>query len=193
MSRPKEFNPGDAMREAMAAFWQRGYHATSVSDLLGEMKLNRGSLYGTFGDKKSLFLAALAEYERQGREAAGKILESPGSAKAAIIQWITTAAQGCSGDSGSRGCLALKAALEMAPQDKDVAAWLKKAMRDREMLIAKVIRRGQAEGDISASHDPRALARYLLSALAGLGVLGTASPSAREVREVVELIVKVLD
>ena len=68
MARPKEFDPDDAMGEAMEAFWQHGYHATSVTDLLGEMKLNRGSLYGTFGDKKTLSLAALAEYGKQGHE-----------------------------------------------------------------------------------------------------------------------------
>src|ERR1700749_3678569 len=78
MARPKEFDPGEAMREAMAAFWERGYHATSVSDLLSEMKLNRGSLYGTFGDKKRLFLATLAEYEKQSRETMRETLEQPG-------------------------------------------------------------------------------------------------------------------
>ena len=82
MARHKEFDPGEAMKEAMEAFWERGYHGTSVNDLLAEMKLNRGSMYDTFGDKKSLFLATLAEYERQGREAVAEILNKPGSAKA---------------------------------------------------------------------------------------------------------------
>src|SRR5438105_13580229 len=121
MARPKEFDPGEAMQEAMEAFWQRGYHATSVSDLLSEMKLNRGSLYGTFGDKKKLFLAALAEYEKQGRETVRQALERPGPARRAVEQWVMSAAQLCSGEAGHRGCLALKAAMEMAPQEQDVA------------------------------------------------------------------------
>src|ERR1700676_751611 len=110
MARPKEFDPGDAMREAMEAFWQRGYHATSVTDLLGEMKLNRGSLYGTFGDKKKLFLAALAEYEKQGHEMVRSALDRPGSARKALEAWVCDSASSCTGEAGLRGCLALKAA-----------------------------------------------------------------------------------
>ena len=53
MARPKEFDPDTAAQEAMEAFWEHGYAATSVTDLLAEMGLNRGSLYGTFGDKKN--------------------------------------------------------------------------------------------------------------------------------------------
>ena len=65
MARPKEFDPDLAAQEAMEAFWEHGYTATSVTDLLEEMGLHRGSLYGTFGDKKKLFLAALDKYQDQ--------------------------------------------------------------------------------------------------------------------------------
>jgi TetR/AcrR family transcriptional repressor of nem operon len=193
MARPKEFDPSEAMKEAMGAFWENGYHATSMNDLLSEMKLNRGSLYDTFGDKKTLFLAALAEYERQARQAFAAILEKPGSAKAAIRQWVAAAADTCTGDAGQRGCLGLKAAVEMAPHDPDVANWVREITRARELMVAKVIKRGQAEGEISGGLDARAVARYLLMSLAGLKIMGVSSPSSRDVREVVSLILRVLD
>jgi len=180
------------MQEAMEAFWERGYHATSVSDLLAEMKLNRGSLYGTFGDKKSLFLAALTEYERQGRQAMREILQRPGSARDAITQWVVESGRQTVGESGQKGCLGLKAAMEMAPQDRDVADWAREVARQRERLLAKTIRRGQAEGEIDSGLDARAVARYLVTALAGLRVVGVSAPTEREVSEVVELILRVL-
>jgi TetR/AcrR family transcriptional repressor of nem operon len=193
MARHKEFDPGEAMKEAMEAFWERGYHGTSVSDLLTEMNLNRGSLYGTFGDKKSLFLAALAEYEKQGREAVFEILNRPGSARAAVENFVNTAAQTCSGAEGQRGCLALKAALEMAPHDEDVAKWVRGVAREREQMLAKVIKRGQAEGEINDKVDARAMAKYLMTSLTGLKVMGVSSPSAKEIRDVLTLILRVLD
>ena len=193
MARHKEFDPGEAMKEAMAAFWERGYHGTSVNDLLAEMKLNRGSLYDTFGDKKSLFLATLAEYERQGREAVAEVLNQPGSAKAALRNFAQTSAEMCTGEAGERGCLGLKAALEMAPNDPEVSKWFREVTHERESMIAKVIKRGQAEGEISPKLDARAVARYLMTSLAGLKVLGVSSPSAREVKEVVNLMLRVLD
>lgn len=193
MARPKEFNPGDAMREAMSAFWERGYHGTSVNDLLEEMHLNRGSLYGTFGDKKKLFLATLAEYEKQSREKMREILEQSGSARRAIEQWATETALLSCGEAGMRGCLGVKAAMEMAPQDKDVANWVRTITRARDQLVAKAVRRGQSDGEINPRLDPRVVARCLNTLLAGLKVLGTAAPTDKEVREVVAVTLRILD
>ena len=193
MARPKEFDPGEAMREAMEAFWERGYHGTSVNDLLAEMNLNRGSLYGTFGDKKKLFLATLAEYEKQSRETMRETLEQPGSVRKAIEQWAWEVATICTGEAGLRGCLGLKAALEMAPQDKDVAGWVRTVTRARDQLMAKAVRRGQSDGEINPRLDPRVVARFINTSLAGLKVLGTAAPTEKEVREVVAMMLRILD
>jgi TetR/AcrR family transcriptional repressor of nem operon len=161
--------------------------------LLAEMNLNRGSLYGTFGDKKQLFLAALDEYEKQGRESVREQLEQPGSPRAAIENFMNGAVKNCTGESGLRGCLALKAALEMAPQDPDVAEWVRTVTRNREQLLSKVVRRAQADGEINPKLDPRAVSRFLICTLTGLKVLGTASPTEREVRDVIALMLRALD
>ena len=49
-------------------FWQRGYEACSVRDLVEATGLQRQSLYNVFHDKRRLFLAALSRY-REGIEA----------------------------------------------------------------------------------------------------------------------------
>ncbi|MEA2736328.1 MAG: TetR/AcrR family transcriptional regulator, transcriptional repressor for nem operon [Humisphaera sp.] len=193
MARPKEFDPDDAAQEAMEAFWERGYAATSVNDLLAEMGLNRGSLYGTFGDKKQLFLAALDRYEAQRGDELRVMLERPGSAKTALVDFIHVAADCCTSQEGRRGCLAGKAAMELAPHDKDVANWLKKFHRRNIDLVARTIARGQEQGEIDPTLDARAVARFLLNAMTGLRLLGTMSPSEAEVQDVVELTLKVLD
>jgi len=193
MARPKAFDPDTAAQEAMETFWERGYAATSVNDLLAEMGLNRGSLYDTFGDKKQLFLAALAKYEAQRGQELREMLDRPGSARSAIIDFIHVAANCCTSEDGRRGCLAGKAAMELAPHDKDIADWLKKYHRRNIDLVARTIARGQAQGEINHHLDPRAAARFLLNALGGLRLLGTMSPSESEVNDVVKLTLKVLD
>ena len=62
MARPKQFDRDEALERAMAVFWRRGYEGTSVRDLVEHMGINRGSLYDTFGDKRTLFLAAVDRY-----------------------------------------------------------------------------------------------------------------------------------
>ena len=69
MARRKEFDRDEALHKAMEVFWSRGYEATSVGDLVEHMGINRQSLYDTFGDKHSLYLAALDRYrEVEGRK-----------------------------------------------------------------------------------------------------------------------------
>src|SRR5271170_6573535 len=62
IGRPREFDTDAALEKAMRLFWAKGYEGTSVADLTGEMRISRPSLYAAFGDKQSLFRAALERY-----------------------------------------------------------------------------------------------------------------------------------
>jgi TetR/AcrR family transcriptional repressor of nem operon len=192
MARPKEFDPDMAATEAMEAFWEHGYFATSVNDLLGEMGLNRGSLYGTFKDKKTLFLAALDKYAQQVDARIAEVLDQP-SARAALEALLQAAARRACGEQGKRGCLACKAAMELAPQDREIAAWVRRFHEAHVRRVAQTIQRGQQAGEISQSIDPQAAGRFVLNAIAGLHMMGTTSPDAGQVQDVVKMILKVLD
>ncbi|HYO07971.1 MAG TPA: TetR/AcrR family transcriptional regulator [Tepidisphaeraceae bacterium] len=193
MPRPKEFDPEQVIEEALETFWEHGYSATSVSDLLEEMGLNRGSLYGTFGDKKQLFLAVLDKYMAMRLKDCEAMLEAPGSARAALRGMFEHVVSDCTCEKGRRGCLAAKAAMELAPHDKDVANWFRTFHKRNVAMFANVIRRGQQQGEISKKLDPEAAGRFLLNSLAGLRLLGTTDPNAGEAREVVEMTLKVLE
>jgi AcrR family transcriptional regulator len=62
MSRPKGYDRDDVLVAARDLFWERGYEATSISDLEQRTGLNRSSLYQEFGSKHELFEAALECY-----------------------------------------------------------------------------------------------------------------------------------
>ena len=62
MARNKAFEPEERLEKAKCLFWQKGYNATSMQDLVETMGLNRGSIYDTYGDKHSLFLQCLQSY-----------------------------------------------------------------------------------------------------------------------------------
>lgn len=62
MPRTRSFDRDVALEAALSLFWAKGYEATSLADLTRAMKLSKSSLYDTFGDKHSLFLAAFDRY-----------------------------------------------------------------------------------------------------------------------------------
>ena len=73
----------------MQVFWERGYEATSVQDLVQGMGINRFSLYSTFGSKHQLFVAALERYrDTIVADLVGE-LEQSAAGLAAIRQFFT--------------------------------------------------------------------------------------------------------
>ncbi len=65
MARPKAFNEEEALAAAMEVFWRNGYERASLDVLLQGMGISKQSLYDTFGDKRALYLKALAHYREQ--------------------------------------------------------------------------------------------------------------------------------
>src|SRR2546422_9020114 len=66
------------MRQARDTFWRGGYAATSLEDLSAGMGMNRPSIYAAFGDKRSLYLRAVAEYADLSRGWLATALARPG-------------------------------------------------------------------------------------------------------------------
>src|SRR5258706_3949978 len=103
MARPKEFDQEKALRKAIRLFAQKGLAATSTDDLMRVMDLGRQSMYDTFGDKRALFLRALAMYVTESVHAINVELERHGSALSAVRSALVTfaerndlsSAQGC--------------------------------------------------------------------------------------------------
>ena len=57
--RPINYDPQAAKTGLLAAFRAKGFADTSLSDLEAASELDRRQLYNGFGDKQSMFLAAL--------------------------------------------------------------------------------------------------------------------------------------
>jgi len=191
--RPREFDLDDALRDATEVFRLRGYHGTSVQDLIEGTGLARGSLYKAFRDKRTLFLAALDQAIAGSVQRIGDTLAQPGSAKTAIRDTLMGYAKRAASNEGRRGCIMTAAAMEMVPEDAEVGAVITRMFRSMEDLFAVAVIRGQAAGEIPPTHDERAIARHLLCTVQGLRVLGKTGPTEQATAQIIDLTVRVLD
>ena len=168
VGRPIEFDPVQALDAATRVFWQRGYEATSLDDLLAEMDLSKSSFYQTFGGKSQLFRKCLESYRDSSVDQLRAVLDQAASGKAFLETIFGNVADGVHDPMGRAGCLLVNTASEFAQRDPQIAALVTKALARTEGLFYAAVCRAQAEGDIPKSADPRSLALYLITSIGGL-------------------------
>lgn len=193
MVRTKEFDPDTALDAALDLFWERGYEATSVQDLVDHLGIGRGSLYATFGSKHELYLKALDRYLRSRDPDPIALLGRPGPALPAVRTLVRTYAEEAARDARRRGCMIVNAAMERVPGDPLVTRRVQASWRALERALAAALARARDQGELAADRDPAAIARYLLVVLQGLRVVGKAGPGAARLRDAAELALSVLD
>ena len=85
MARTVEFNECEIIDKAMNVFWEKGYQATSMQDLVDAMQINRSSIYNTFGDKHQLFMKCISSYFDNAMLEIKEKVAKQSSAKQALI------------------------------------------------------------------------------------------------------------
>src|SRR5262249_8890323 len=116
MARPKQFDPERALDKAMHLFWRVGYEKTSLEDLMRGMGIARQSVYDTFGDKRSLYLKALAHYRDQTNGEMRKMLGEIPSVRDGFTKLLFGLAAETR-EQHERGCLLLSANLQRDTKD----------------------------------------------------------------------------
>jgi len=192
MPRTKEFEPEAALHEAMELFWRKGYEATSMRDLLDGMGIGRGSFYATFGDKRSLFLAALDRFEEYRTSWIPEVLGGSDPPLESIRRVFERTVEGLVGFEPRRGCLLANSAVELAPHDPEVAERISRYVRRTEDAFERALERARAAGDLSEESDPRALARFLVNNLHGLRVMARAGADRETLEDTVGIVLRAL-
>ncbi len=191
--RPREFDMDEVLDRAADVFCERGYHATSVSDLSRAVRVKPGSLYKAFRDKREVYLAALERQSlRRGAELQ-QAVEQGVDGRDKLRRALAFYAGLSCGTTGRLGCLLVASAVALASFDPEIARHVADSMRRREKLLADLLRQGMADGSVASTIDVKATARHLLCLLQGLRVLGKTSANRPETLAVVEVALKVLD
>lgn len=140
----------DVVAAAAQLFAQRGYHATSIDDLIAATGLTRGGLYHYTDSKQGLLFAIFDELMEPLLARAREILAEPASPeqhlRAVVDAWVAHIATHLDHMvvfNQERGTL------ERDPRWQHLRA----ARREFEQLLAGVLRRGQEDGSFTM-RDP---------------------------------------
>ncbi|MEV4219037.1 TetR/AcrR family transcriptional regulator [Nonomuraea sp. ATR24] len=181
MARAKEFDPEVALRRAQELFWERGYEATSMADLVEHLGVARASIYATFGGKHELYLKALGRYLRTQDPNITDALSQPGPVLPALRELIWSYAEDSA--EGHLGCMVVNTAVELAARDPEAGRFVESSWRHLESTLTSALVRARAQGELPADRDPQALARLLLVLLQGMRVLGRTEGNGDRLRD----------
>ena len=193
MPRKKEFDREEVLEKAMETFWCYGYEGTSIQDLVQTMGINRGSLYDTFKDKRSLFKAVLIHYSDTFVNSMFAALKSPNASKQEIVDLFYELVEKAVADSQRKGCLITNSVVEISCHDPEIAAHLAAEVQNVEKLLYKVLVKAKEKGEIQPDKDLRALARHLLCSLKGLRVISKVNPDREVLLDMVSVSLSVLE
>jgi TetR/AcrR family transcriptional regulator, transcriptional repressor for nem operon len=192
MARQREFDKDEVINRAMLLFWEQGYEATSIRDLIETMGISSSSMYEAFGDKRGVFLAALARFCEQERAQIAQMardIPSPDEFVARLFGSIDDAVQPAS---RAQGSLAFNAMVEYGTRDPNITELLLGHYFGIAAIIADVIRQGQLSGTVMSQQDPLHLAYTILSALHGVATVKGVKPDFVHAQAIAQLVVKLL-
>ena len=159
----------------MNYFWEHGYQAASMKDLLEAMEIGRQSLYDTFGDKRGLFLASLELYYEHAMESVVSRLSDPNGGLSSIEEYFEMMcdhmrARPC------RSCLIINTANELAPRDPEAAAIVRRFIDNLKEAFAAALEVAQRKGDVRVG-DLDGAAWNLTNSAMGFGPMSKANIS----------------
>ncbi len=188
MARPLEFDPDQALDEAMELFWSNGYDATSLSDLLDVMELSKSSFYQSFGNKKQLYQQCLHQYRNQVSKKLLADLDKAVSAMDFLEDLFVSISRKANTPKGRRGCLIMNSASAKAPFDQEIGKIVSDGAQQFEKIFYKAIKRAQKEGDIPSNKDPHTIAKYLVSSRSGLLAMAKSGSTTEELNQIIDVI-----
>jgi AcrR family transcriptional regulator len=189
MGRPREFDTDAALEKAMRLFWAKSYEGTSVSDLTKTLGISRTSLYAAFGDKQSLFGAALERYAAGPAGYVAAAIRKP-TARDVAEQLLGGAADLQASSLNPGGCLTVSGAIACGDDAEPVRRALSAHRTVGVALLRRRFERAKLKHDLPKDSDPAALASFLAAVVYGMAVLASGGASRKELEHVIRTAMK---
>ncbi|MDG1438534.1 MAG: helix-turn-helix domain containing protein [Emcibacteraceae bacterium] len=170
--RPRKTDPEEALKAAMIIFWEKGYDATSMSDLVEATGMAKPGLYATFGDKQEFYKKALESYVNMQRNVhMPKLFSTASSAKGTFEAFFNSILDTMSNPTLPNGCLLANTLAKSENEQPSLKVLAKKYHKMRRDGFYESLRLAQRDGRLSKENDIEQLADFLSAQVLTLCVL----------------------
>lgn len=171
----------------MRLFWEKGYDATSISDLTEAMGIGAPSLYAAFGSKEELYETALEAYGSRYGGIVWDDFHAAKTAREAVKAYLVNSASaltGCVLDL-PRGCMATLARVDCG-KNPELAERLRKGRASGHAVLEERVKRGARDGELPSAAVAK-LATFAQMVQSGMSVLARDGATRAELEAAVDV------
>eukprot|EP00439_Symbiodinium_sp_Y106_P088072 s1_g608.t1 len=139
--RPRTFDKDEILQIIVQTFWANGYAGTSLDDLAKATALSRPSLYAAYGNKLSMYLAALEVFgQRMATEAVAALATGP-DLRTGLMNFYEAALDiylGKEAEMG-QGCLVFTTAVTEATNEPKIREMVQAQLEGMDQAVKSLI------------------------------------------------------
>ncbi|MFJ9367232.1 TetR/AcrR family transcriptional regulator [Nocardia sp. NPDC101769] len=193
MGRPRQFDEQALLAAAVELFWTKGFDTTSVEDVSRATGIGNGSIYGAYGNKRGLFLAAFERYCEQRARFVREVIESaPGSARAAARTLFRAVIDDCAAHPDRRGCLMISSIAHLGTRIPEVATIGARTTATMESAVADRLRHSMSTTGPVDEALLSTLSANIIMTTQGLIQLSRMSVTPSRLREIADVSCEIL-
>src|SRR5690606_2167291 len=190
--RPNIFQDKEIIRKAQGIFWEKGFNATSLSDLSKATGAGAGSLYNTFkGGKKELFKKSLLQRREDFKDFKFQLKNSDNPIK--LIKDFFLSVAIASENSHQKGCFVANTIIEMTFVDNELENDAIQILKDTENLYTDIVRGEQEKGNIKSKLPADFIGKFLITLWCGINSLRRIYPDENILKQQIEFQLQIID
>lgn len=169
--RPRAYDPDKALADARELFWIQGFSATSLDELSAATHMNRPSLYGAFGDKRTFYRTILERYRETMRDDVRAALAPEIPLREALTRLYALFLDlYFPGEGQPRGCFMISTGVPEAATDPVVRELLAETFRGFDRMLEKRISTAVDKGELPNGTDCATLGRIATSVVSYIAI-----------------------
>ena len=186
MNRPRQYDRDEVLEKATDLFWEKGFEATSMNEMVARSSLNKHSLYSEFGDKEKLFIECIDYYISKSNRVVIDILTKKPLGLRNIEAFFDdrvnyAASEDC------KGCLIVNSVTEKEILSKEINLKVKSFITRFKAFFYHCLQAAQDKNEISEDKDCKTLADYLVCFTFGLVNIGKNETKKKALRKMVDV------
>ena len=193
MPRPPSFDQKQVLESAMQVFWRKGYATTSVKDLTDVTKLQPGSLYGAFKNKRNLFMHSLDYYYENLYKDVEQILKSEMPPLCRIRHFFDHFLNIAKENNESKSCLLVNTLIELSPEDAEIKQRVSAMFKQIEKLFVETLHEAKKDGDLENGLIPETIAKMLMSGIFGIQVYNKMQNDKDDLKQIVNNLLTIIE